>query len=82
MKSFWEDKDPCWELKECPEYVRNECPAYVNPERPCWEVARTQSEILIKIKKDCRRCGVYNLYAKSANRRKAKTDLLFVRSFD
>ncbi len=64
MKSFWEDKDPCWRLMECPEYVHKRCPAYLNPERPCWEVAYTQSEILIHIPKDCKSCKVYMLYGK------------------
>jgi len=67
VQSFWEDKDPCWELMECPEYVRKKCPAYLNPERPCWEVTYTQSEILINITKDCKHCKVYNHYRKFAN---------------
>ncbi len=59
-----EEKDPCWKLMDCPEYVHNKCPAYFNPERPCWEMAYTQSEILIGIHKDCKYCKVYRLYDK------------------
>jgi len=65
VANFWKDKDPCWKLMDCPEYVYKKCPAYFNPERPCWEVAYTQSEILIGIPKDCKYCKVYGLYNKS-----------------
>ena len=61
---FWRDKDPCWKLIDCSEYVYKKCPAYSNSERPCWEVAYTQCEILIGILKDCKYCKVYRLYWK------------------
>jgi hypothetical protein len=57
---------------KCPEYVHKRCPAYSNPEKPCWEVAYTQSEILINITKDCKNCKVYNLYCNFANQQIAK----------
>jgi hypothetical protein len=59
---FWEKKDPCWKLMDCPEFVRKDCLAYLHPERPCWEVAYTKCEILICIRKDCNYCKVYCLY--------------------
>jgi len=64
MVDFWKDKDPCWKLKACSEYVYNKCPAYLNPGKPCWEVAYTQWEIFIGIHKDCKNCKVYRLYQK------------------
>ena len=51
----------------CSEYICQKCPAYSNLERPCWEVAYTQCEILISIRKDCKYCKVYRLYHKLAN---------------
>lgn len=59
---FWKNKDPCWKLMDCPEFVHKECLAYLHPERPCWEVAYTRCEILICIRKDCKYCKVYCLY--------------------
>ena len=67
MADFWKDKDPCWKLMDCPGYVYKKCPAYSDLERPCWEVAYTQSEILIGISKDCKNCKVYHLYNKSTD---------------
>ena len=67
MADFWKDKDPCWKLTDCSEYVYKKCPAYFNPERPCWEVPYTQCEILTSIHKDCKYCKVYDLYNKSTD---------------
>jgi len=64
---FWKDKEACWKLMECAEYVYKKCPAYFDPERPCWEVAYTQCEILIGVGKDCKHCRVYRLYNKFAD---------------
>ena len=64
---FWRDKDPCWKVMDCPEYVYKQCGAYLHPEKPCWEVAYTQCEILIGIPKDCKYCKVYRLYWKFAD---------------
>jgi hypothetical protein len=67
MTDFWKGKEPCWNLMDCLKYVYEKCPAYFNPERPCWEVAYTQCEILIGIHKDCKYCKVYRLYNKFAD---------------
>ena len=66
MADFWKDKDPCWKFMDCPEYIYKN-PAYSYPERPCWEVAYTQCEILINVRKDCKYCRVYRLYNKLAD---------------
>jgi hypothetical protein len=66
MADFWDGKDPCWVVNECPEYLRKKCPAFRQRDRPCWEVAYTQSEVLTYIKKDCKYCRVYNLYHAAA----------------
>jgi hypothetical protein len=65
--NFWEDKDPCWVLLDCSKYVCANCPAYLFPERPCWEVAYSQCEILLGVKRDCKSCKVFKLYSVSAN---------------
>ncbi len=62
MSGFWEGKEPCWVASECSKYVYQKCPAYLNPESPCWEIAYTQSEILLGMKKDCMNCKVCKLY--------------------
>ena len=62
MSGFWEGKEPCWVAMECSKYVYLKCPAYLNPERPCWETAYTQSEILLGIQKDCKGCKIFKLY--------------------
>lgn len=62
LASFWERKVPCWDLMDCPKYLRSNCPAYHSPELPCWENAYTQCEILTSIKRDCKYCKVFNLY--------------------
>ena len=59
---FWKNKDPCWKLMDCPEFIHKDSLAYLHPERPCWEVAYTKCEILICIRKDCKYCKVYCLY--------------------
>ncbi len=61
MSNYWEGEEPCWKITGCPEYVRKKCPAYLYPERPCWEVAYTQSELLTSLCKDCKYCKVYRL---------------------
>ena len=69
MTDFWEGKDPCWKVLGCSKYVYPKCPAYLFPERPCWEIAYTQCEMLLGIKRDCESCKVFKLYHVS------KTDL-------
>ncbi len=65
MPDYWEGKEPCWKILGCSRYVYQKCPAYLYPERPCWENAYTQSEILLGIKKDCQNCKVFVLNHKS-----------------
>jgi len=62
MLDFWEGKDPCWVLLDCSKFLRQQCPAFSFPAIPCWEVAYTQNEILLGIKKDCKSCKVYKVY--------------------
>ena len=62
MSNFWEGKEPCWIILDCSKYVYPRCPAYLYPERPCWETAYTQCEILLGTKKDCKDCKVFKLY--------------------
>jgi hypothetical protein len=62
MSDFWEGKDPCWVLLDCSKFLRKKCPAFNFPSIPCWEVAYSQCEILLGIKRDCKTCKVYKLY--------------------
>jgi hypothetical protein len=61
LSDFWEGKEPCWVILKCSKYVRAKCPAYLNKEAPCWEIAYTQCEILLGIKRDCKNCRVYKI---------------------
>jgi len=65
VSSFWDGKMPCWGVCGCSKYVCPDCTAYLNHERPCWESAYTQSEILPGIKRDCPGCKVFKLYCES-----------------
>jgi hypothetical protein len=65
MADFWDGRDPCWVVNECPEYIREKCPAFHEQERSCWEVAYTHCEFLTSIAKDCKYCKVYNRYHQS-----------------
>ena len=62
MSDFWEGKDPCWIILECSRYNFVKCPAYLYRERPCWEIAYTECEIMTGIKRDCKYCKVFRLY--------------------
>ena len=57
-----ERKGPCWKLMDCPAYVYEKCPAYLYPERSCWSVPYTASEVLTGLSKDCKYCKVWRLY--------------------
>ncbi len=69
LSDFWDGKEPCWIVLECSRYVYLKCPAYLYRERPCWETAYTECEIMTGIKRECRYCKVFKLYNIS------KTDL-------
>ena len=62
MSDFWEGKDPCWVILDCSKYSYPKCPAFRSPAMPCWEVAYSQKEILLGIKRNCNSCKVYKLY--------------------
>jgi hypothetical protein len=62
MSNFWEGKDPCWVLLDCSKFLREKCPAFSFPAIPCWEVAYSQNELLLGIKRECKNCKVYKLY--------------------
>ncbi|OGP93167.1 MAG: hypothetical protein A2156_08415 [Deltaproteobacteria bacterium RBG_16_48_10] len=62
MPDYWNVKKPCWKILGCSKYVSPNCSATLYPERPCWENAYTQNEILLGIKRDCESCKVFNLY--------------------
>ena len=53
MSDFWEGKDPCWVILDCSKYSypKNALPLR-SPAIPCWEVAYTQKEILLGIKRE------------------------------
>jgi hypothetical protein len=65
MPSFWDGKISCWDFFNCSRYVYPNCPAHLYPEKPCWESAYTQNEILLGVKRDCRSCKVFKLYSES-----------------
>jgi hypothetical protein len=50
---------PCWEMLDCPKYVREKCPAFQQREKPCWEHEYTQSDRILGIKRDCKYCRVF-----------------------
>ena len=66
MPNRWEAKDPCWRIMDCSKYVYPKCSAYLSSERPCWENAYTQNEILLGVRRDCESCRVFKLYHRSS----------------
>jgi hypothetical protein len=65
LPAFWERKNSCWKVLDCSRYVYQKCPAYFYVERPCWENAYTQNEILLGLRRDCQSCRVFKLYQES-----------------
>lgn len=65
MEDFWKDKEPCWILLDCSEYVYPQCPAYLDREKPCWENASSECRKLLRIKWGCKDCRVFKLYNKT-----------------
>jgi hypothetical protein len=61
MSRLGNEAEPCWIVLGCSKYVYPNCPAYHYRERPCWENAYTQNEILLGIKRDCKGCRVSRL---------------------
>ncbi|MBM3890112.1 MAG: hypothetical protein FJ388_13440 [Verrucomicrobia bacterium] len=62
VQSFWEGKEPCWEMNDCTPLVRAKCAAFLHPEKPCWEHEHTRCEELLGVPKDCAICRVYAAY--------------------
>ena len=46
----------CWEIKNCPEEIRDSCTAYIDRTIPCWERARSCCE---KKREQCDSCEVF-----------------------
>ncbi|OCC16563.1 HspR, transcriptional repressor of DnaK operon [Dissulfuribacter thermophilus] len=47
---------PCWEIKNCPQNIRDNCSAFVNKATPCWERASTACAKGID---KCENCEIY-----------------------
>ena len=61
---FWRGKEPCWEMRACPNSIRQECPAPRYREYPCWEIEGTYCKwdewgALGSDTSVCRECYVY-----------------------
>jgi hypothetical protein len=66
MATFWEEKIPCWDMRECSKYICLGCPAYLHPEKPCWEIEGTLCDQILGTQKSCALCKVYFLYHNKA----------------
>ncbi len=62
MSKLGEENEPCWKVLDCSKYVYQNCPVYLYPERPCWENAYTQSEMLLGVQRDCKNCKFFKIY--------------------
>jgi hypothetical protein len=65
LSAFRERRNPCWTILDCSRYVYQKCPDSRFVERPCWEIAYTQNEILLGLRQDCQNCRVFKLYQES-----------------
>ncbi|MCX8125920.1 MAG: hypothetical protein N3E40_02075, partial [Dehalococcoidia bacterium] len=43
--NFWAGKQPCWEMCQCPEVIKEECPASKYTSYPCWEIEGTYCKL-------------------------------------
>lgn len=50
------DLVPCWQIKGCPEEVRQDCSASSSRSKPCWELVRRSCPIGTE---RCRECHVH-----------------------
>jgi len=48
------ERQPCWEIHNCPPALRDKCAAFAQPDTPCWELFRTNG----LLKPSCRDCKV------------------------
>ena len=48
------ERQPCWEIHNCPQSLRKNCKAYATPATPCWEVYRANG----RLKSACHGCKV------------------------
>jgi hypothetical protein len=48
------ERQPCWEIHNCPPGLRKNCAAFAQPATPCWELFRTNGSL----KPSCRTCKV------------------------
>lgn len=46
----------CWDLKHCPEDLRNTCDAYQHPDMPCWQVLRREDG---RLQERCLTCEIF-----------------------
>jgi len=46
---------PCWEIKNCPEEVRQECTAYRDKSKPCWQLVNSACKKM----RHCENCEIY-----------------------
>lgn len=64
-QNYWEDKDPCWEIKNCVAEGRNpeQCNANKYSQYPCWNIKGThcKGEKGMDVR-ECKDCQVYQQY--------------------
>ena len=48
------ERQPCWEIHNCPQNLKKNCKAYANPATACWEVYRANG----RLKPACQSCKV------------------------
>ncbi len=49
-----EERQPCWEIHNCPPKLRKDCQAYLQPDIPCWEIFSANGQL----KPACKTCKV------------------------
>ena len=48
----------CWEIKHCPQSMKNACPAFLHPDVACWQ-AKKVANGWKTVSKDCVGCQLY-----------------------
>ncbi len=59
--SFWDNREPCWKITNCPEENRRKCGAYIAQYYPCWELPLEDRCPIADKVESCEECPVYKI---------------------
>lgn len=51
---------PCWEIRECPDIIKQSCAAFSHKNIHCWEAKNKYCTLALK--EGCEHCSIYKIY--------------------